>query len=132
MNNFQRITASRETLAAFLGTIPAIETPWDDAFHRLYCSSCSAADCDDCRRPERDSPLWWLGLPAAEAEKMNADFSNTCEGCEHVVTEPWAKDIISYRCFAPGRCKGRVVGVKRFDPYIPAWCPKLERSRENG
>lgn len=67
MNNFQRITASRETLAAFLGTIPAIETPWDDAFHRIYCSSCSAADCDDCRRPERDSPLWWLGLPAAEA-----------------------------------------------------------------
>lgn len=58
-----------KTLAAFLGTIPAIETPWDDAFHRLYCSSCSAADCDDCRRPERDSPLWWLGLPAAEAEK---------------------------------------------------------------
>ena len=24
---------------------------------------------------------------------MNADFSHTCEGCEHVVTEPWAKDI---------------------------------------
>lgn len=39
MNNFQRITASRETLAAFLGTIPAIETPWDDAFHRLYRDS---------------------------------------------------------------------------------------------
>ena len=60
---------SPEALAAFLGSIPAIETPWDGAFHRLYCSSCSAADCDDCRRPERDSPLWWLGLPAAEAEK---------------------------------------------------------------
>ena len=28
---------------------------------------------------------------------MNADFSHTCEGCEHVVTEPWAKDIISYK-----------------------------------
>ena len=28
-----------------------------------------AADCDDCRRPERDNPLWWLGLPAAEVEK---------------------------------------------------------------
>lgn len=27
---------------------------------------------------------------------MNADFSRTCEGCEHVVTEPWAKDILSY------------------------------------
>lgn len=59
---------------------------------------------------------------------MNADFSHTCEGCEHVVTEPWAKDIIPYRCFAPGRCKGRVVGVKRFDPYIPAWCPKLKKN----
>lgn len=57
MNNFQRITASREALAAFLGTIPAIETPWDDAFHRIYCSSCSAADCDDCRRPERDTAM---------------------------------------------------------------------------
>lgn len=52
MNNYQSITASPEALAAFLGSIPAIETPWDDAFHRLYCSSCSAADCDDCRRPE--------------------------------------------------------------------------------
>lgn len=61
--------AATAALAAFLGTIPAIETPWDDAFHRLYCSSCSAADCDDCRRPERDNPLWWLGLPAAEVEK---------------------------------------------------------------
>lgn len=88
MNNFQRITASRETLVA---------------------------------RP-----------PGGGGREMNADFSHTCEGCEHVVTEPWVKDIISYRCFAPGRSKGRVVGVKRFDPYIPAWCPKLERSRENG
>lgn len=69
MDNFQSITASPEALAAFLGSIPAIETPWDEAFHRLCCSSCSAADCDDCRRSERDNPLWWLGLPAAEVEK---------------------------------------------------------------
>lgn len=69
MNNYQSITESPETLAAFLGSIPAIETPWDDAFRRIYCPSCSAEDCDDCRRPERDSPLWWLGLPAAEVEK---------------------------------------------------------------
>lgn len=68
MDNFQSITASPEALAAFLGSIPAIETPWDEAFHRLCCSSCSAADCDDCRRSERDNPLWWLGLPAAEVE----------------------------------------------------------------
>lgn len=125
MDNFQSITASPEALAAFLGSIPAIETPWDEAFHRLCCSSCSAADCDDCRRSERDNPLWWLGLPAA---MVGADFTRTCEGCEHVVAEPWSKDTLSYRCFAPGRCKGRVVGVKRFDPYIPAWCPKLSKN----
>lgn len=58
---------------------------------------------------------------------VGADFTRTCEGCEHVVAEPWSKDTLSYRCFAPGRCKGRVVGVKRFDPYIPAWCPKLSK-----
>lgn len=132
MNVFEKVTESPEALASLLRAIPAIETPWDDAFHRLYCSSCSAADCDDCRRPERDSPLWWLGLPGGGGREMNADFTRTCEGCEHVVTESWPKDTLSYRCFAPGRCKGRVVGVKRFDPYIPAWCPKLERSRENG
>lgn len=48
MNNYQSITASPEALALLV---------------------LRAADCDDCRRPERDSPLWWLGLPAAEAEK---------------------------------------------------------------
>lgn len=59
---------------------------------------------------------------------VGADFTRTCEGCEHVVAEPWSKDTLSYRCFASGRCKGRVVGVKRFDPYIPAWCPKLSKN----
>lgn len=29
MNVFEKITESPETLAAFLGSIPAIETPWD-------------------------------------------------------------------------------------------------------
>lgn len=69
MNVFEKITESPEALASLLRAIPAIETPWDDAFRRIYCSSCSAEDCDDCRRPERDSPLWWLGLPAAEVEQ---------------------------------------------------------------
>lgn len=69
MNVFEKVTESPEALASLLRAIPAIETPWDEAFHRLYCFSCSAADCDACRRPERDSPLWWLGLPAAEVEK---------------------------------------------------------------
>lgn len=32
-----------------------------------------------------------------------ADYTRTCEGCEHVVFEKWAKDKLAYRCFAPGR-----------------------------
>ena len=66
MNVFEKITESPEALASLLRAIPAIETPWDDAFHRLCCSSCTADVCDDCRRPERDNPLWWLGLQAEE------------------------------------------------------------------
>lgn len=54
-----------------------------------------------------------------------ADYSRTCEGCEHIITEHWAKGKPAYRCFAPGKCKGYVVGVERFLPYIPAWCPKI-------
>ena len=53
-----------------------------------------------------------------------ADYTRTCKGCEHVVTESWIKDTLAYRCFAPGACRGYVVGIERFNPYIPAWCPK--------
>lgn len=52
MNVFEKITESPETLASLLRAIPAIETPWDDAFHRLYCSSCSAADCTPAEKVE--------------------------------------------------------------------------------
>lgn len=69
MNNFQRITTSSETLAEFLRRLSAIETPWDEAFHRRFCDACSEENCDDCRRAERDNPLWWLDLPTAEVEK---------------------------------------------------------------
>ena len=46
MNIFEKITESPEAQRGLLRAIPAIETPWDEAFHRLYCFSCSAADCD--------------------------------------------------------------------------------------
>ena len=36
MNVFEKATESPEALASLLRAIPAIETPWDDAFHRLY------------------------------------------------------------------------------------------------
>lgn len=69
MNNFQTIAASPETLAEFLRRLSAIETPWDEAFHRRFCDACAEENCDECRRTERDNPLWWLGLPAAEVTK---------------------------------------------------------------
>ena len=69
MNNYQSITASPEALAAFLGSIPAIETPWDDAFHRIYCDQCAAENCDNCPNEAlRGSALWYLTLPAEAAE----------------------------------------------------------------
>ena len=62
-----------------------------------------------------------------------ADLSRTCEGCEHVRTEPWPKEQTGYRCFAPGPKQGRMVGINRFDPWIPAWCPLMqERGADDG
>ncbi len=70
--NFEKITASPETLAAFLGGLPALSGPWDDAFHRTFCDDCPSENCDAENCPhnaERGNPLWWLGLTAAEVEK---------------------------------------------------------------
>lgn len=64
-----------------------------------------------------------------------ADFTRTCKGCEQLVTEPWVKNQICFRCFGPGRCRGYIVGIERLVPYIPAWCLKLinnEEVLENG
>ena len=61
-----------------------------------------------------------------------ADLSSTCEGCERVGSEPWpmrgngGEDAVAYRCFAPGPKRGRLVGINRFDPWVPAWCPLMQ------
>lgn len=54
-----------------------------------------------------------------------ADYSRTCAGCDHVVTEDWVKGAKCFRCFAHGQAHGYIVGIRRFLPYIPAWCPKM-------
>ena len=59
-----------------------------------------------------------------------ADLTRTCSGCEHIVTEQWVKKQVCFRCNAPGRCRGFIVGIERFVPYIPAWCPKLINNEE--
>lgn len=106
MNNYQSITASPEALASLLRAIPAIETPWDDAFHRIYCSSCSAADCDDCRRPERDNPLWWLGLPAAEAEKRTPIFHILARGASTSLRSRGRKTLSPIGALLPADARG--------------------------
>ena len=68
---------------------------------------------------------------------MGADFSRTCEGCEHIRTEPWpvkgsySEKTIAFRCFAPGKRKGYHMGTTYLFPYIPAWCPRMQR-KERG
>ena len=70
--NFDRITASPEVLAAFLTSLPCLDAPWDDAFHRVFCDNCSMEDCPKvCPHEEkRNSPAWWLGLEAQKVETL--------------------------------------------------------------
>ena len=49
MNVFDRITKSPQALADFLQAIPAINAPWDDAFHRIYCDQCAAETATTAR-----------------------------------------------------------------------------------
>lgn len=58
-----------------------------------------------------------------------AIMGRTCAGCEHVAEEPFNKTVC-YRCFAPGEWRGRVVGIARLDPFIPAWCPRIREYEE--
>lgn len=61
--NFDRITASPEALASFLASLPCLDAPWDDDFHRIFCDHCEAENCDACQHEaERNNPAWWLEL----------------------------------------------------------------------
>lgn len=63
MTEFERITVSPAALGAFLSSLPCLEGPWDDAFHREFCGKCAAENCDACpHEAERNNPAWWLEL----------------------------------------------------------------------
>ena len=63
MTQFEKITESRETLAAFLAALPVIDGPWDKEFQARFCAGCAATDCDACpHAAERNNPGWWLNL----------------------------------------------------------------------
>lgn len=70
---FDRITASPATMGAFLASLPVLDGPWDDAFHRAYCDDCPAENCDapgGCPRQEiRENVIpWWLAKEAGPGE----------------------------------------------------------------
>ena len=54
-----------------------------------------------------------------------ADYTRTCDGCGSVVTEDWVNGQKCFRCYAPVQTCGYIVGIERFLPYVPAWCPKM-------
>lgn len=62
MTNFEKLTASPDTLGAFLASIPVANAPWDDAFHKEYCAGCPLEDCEpSCpHQDKRENPCWWL------------------------------------------------------------------------
>ena len=63
--NFEAITAGVQGLGRFFRSLPCIEAPWDAAFQKRYCSSCTAENCDACPNERfRNNPEWWLSLEA--------------------------------------------------------------------
>ncbi len=63
MTVFEKIAASPEALGDFLASLAVIDTPWEDAFHKAFCTECGRDNCDEKRCPhqaERNNPTWWL------------------------------------------------------------------------
>ena len=94
MTNFEKITASPETLGTFLASLPIASGPWDEAFHRTFCDGCQAEDCDgqDClHKMERGNPLWWLMQEAGEKQSQvvmwvkRDDYRKTMEELEEKI-----------------------------------------------
>lgn len=62
MTNFEKLTASPDTLGAFLASIPIASGPWDDAFHKEFCAGCHQENCEPVcpHQDKRSNPAWWL------------------------------------------------------------------------
>ena len=77
MTEFERITVSPSVLGAFLSSLPCLGGPWDDAFHREFCSKCTAENCDACQHEaERNTPAWWLELIHTGTGPVRTDNRN--------------------------------------------------------
>ena len=76
MTNFEKLTASPETLGAFLASIPTTGGPWDEAFRKTFCSGCGREDCEPTcpHQAELGNPAWWL-KQTAEATPSDKDVT---------------------------------------------------------
>lgn len=78
MKNFEKITETPETLAAFLAALTVANGPWDQEFHAQYCADCLYLGCDSCpHSAQRNNPLWWLGQRAEDAPGKMAGTDTT-------------------------------------------------------
>lgn len=91
MTNFEKITASPETLGAFLASLTVADGPWGELFHRTFCDGCPAENCDAENCPhnaERDNPAWWMMQESGEKQSQvvmwvkRDDYRKTMEELE--------------------------------------------------
>ena len=82
--NFDRITASPEALASFLASLPCLDAPWDDDFHRIFRGGGGNSDRQPCPgpgvHPERvDRPQ----VPEMLLFQCRCDRSDGSDGNKH-------------------------------------------------
>ena len=82
--NFDRITASPEALASFLASLPCLDAPWDDDFHRIFRGVGGNSDRQPCPgpgvHPERvDRPP----VPEMLLFQCRCDRSDGSDGNKH-------------------------------------------------
>ena len=59
MRIYDELTASPETLGAFLKSLPVLDAPWDRTFQERFCAGCKAESCDNCQNEKyRNNPEW--------------------------------------------------------------------------
>ena len=76
MTNFDKLTASPETLGAFLASIPTTGGPWDEAFRKECCTNCGQENCEPTcpHQDKRGNPAWWLAQ-TTEATPSDKDVT---------------------------------------------------------
>ena len=74
MTNFEKIAETPEALGEMLASLTVINSPWEDAFHKAFCTACGQTDCGKCpHENERNNPTWWLNQAPKEGDAPRGD-----------------------------------------------------------